>query len=156
MVTRPTALESENEKSGSSQWIIDLACTKHITSYRRNFIEYWESVGQVQVVNQATIKSEGQGTVRLESIFNERKHTLCLQNVLYSPSMMYNLISAIQARRNGFRTVIDDASVNSYNGIAQMIRKKTKTVMVPGPETLESLYKALVRVKHPEKVMPSK
>lgn len=64
--------------------------------------------------------------------------------------MMYNLISSIQARRNVFRNFIDAESGNSDNGIAHITHKKTKTVMVLGPEILDGLYMALVRVNDPE------
>lgn len=65
------------------------------------------------------------GTVILLKNVDGKVERITLQNVLYAPGMIFNLISSSQARRNGFQTEIDSDQENPTLGILKLIHKRS-------------------------------
>lgn len=137
----------------SRKWMVDSACTRHICNNRESFFNLTETTGTIQVGNKEEIAARGVGSVQVLSTVNGKIIPLLLQNVLYSPDIMYNLISSSQARKNGLRTEIDDDTKDPMKGLLQMIHKKSKMICLVAYETNEGLYEAFISVKKIEQVM---
>lgn len=68
MASIPTAMLMRCETKASKKWIVDSACTSHMTNDIANFISFSERPGKIEVGNKECRKSNGIGTVRISAI----------------------------------------------------------------------------------------
>ena len=83
-----------NKSFNFYDWFADSATTSHICNQKEAFVSYQPVTGRTVAGvgnNQAIV--EGRGTIELESIYNDYKYLLRLENVLHIPSNRNNLIS---------------------------------------------------------------
>ena len=144
-VTAMLAYVAPNSGRGSKKWMLDSACTRHISNCREHFATFTPCSGQVQVGNNDTVKSEGVGLVRMDAVVNGNRKRISLNNVIYAPEMMHNLISVSCVCKKGIRVTIDCDS--GGRGCMELMQKKSGAVRMIGLETHEGLYQAVVEVQ---------
>lgn len=71
-----------------------------------NFLDFSENNGKFQVAKKDTIRSEVYGTIHIMTLLDRREKLITIQNVMYAPDILFNLISTSQAVHHGFRTEI--------------------------------------------------
>lgn len=128
----------------SSKWMLDSACTSHICNDKSAFVSIRNNDSKVQVGNHNYVDSTAIGTVILRTIVDGKSRQLRLEDVIYAPEIIYNLISVSKARRNGFKFVVDDDPVNEKRGLLRMTHKDSGKTALIAPETEGGLYEALV------------
>lgn len=96
----------------AKNWMIKSACTRYVCDTKARFKAIVESPRSIQFGNRAALSDLGVVNVDLTTIVNGRKLNFTLNNVLYCPGLIYNLISCSQCRRNKHRTVINDDCAN--------------------------------------------
>lgn len=126
--------------------MIESACTIHICNNRESIVELQETTVTIQVGNKEEIAEKGVGSFQVFYILNGKTISLTLQNVLYSPDIIYS------TRKNDLHTEIDDDARNPMKALFHMIHKKSKSNCMIAYETNEGLYEALLSVKKGEKV----
>lgn len=62
----------------------------------------------VLVGNNKMLPSNDVETFRVISMVDRAKHNIALEGVIYTPRIMYNLISIAQVGKNEFPVLIDD------------------------------------------------
>lgn len=101
----------------SNRWILDSCCARHMKNQRENFMTFTNAEETVHIGNNDEIASLGYGTVRLKTIFKGRKSTVMLEDTLYTPDLMCNLISIFKAKRNIFKAIIDNEHSDPCSGV---------------------------------------
>lgn len=143
------------QNGNSSRWMVDCACTRHICNDKSSFSKLVCANNTVQVGNQDCLAAHGSGSVSLSSMVDGVELKLELHDVLYCPQMMYNLISSSATRKKGLRTEIDDDGNNTSKGMLRIIHKRSGSVCLLAPETVDGLYEASVRVQKSESALSS-
>lgn len=81
----------------------------NIANDRSYFIDFFACKGIVQDGNNEVTRSPGHGTVRVTKIFQKFRHQITMQDVVFAPNIMFNLISASRVRKNSFHiNIVDD------------------------------------------------
>ena len=140
-----TSDQKSERKQNESTWVIDCACTAHMTNELSIITDYIYKPSQIQVGNKAYMRSEGYGNVHATvDVWGKKKH-ITLKNVLHVPGILHNLISVSQCRRNGCSSVIEDLN-EGPKGVMRIIHKESGDDVLIGPETSEGLYKTTISV----------
>lgn len=82
----------------------------------------------------------------MSSLVCEKTYVIHLQNVLLVPKLGYSLVSLSQARKKGFKIIIDTNEVRHKTSQMYPVHKSINTVKLIGDETSKRLYEALVAV----------
>lgn len=91
---------------------------------RERFESFTNGSGQVRVWNNDTIESLGFGSVKLITVVRGINKEILLTTDLYTFDLIYNLISASQARKKGFRVMTDsDDRDPFFRGCADVAHK---------------------------------
>ena len=123
MLTVSSALIVCPKVECSSKWIIDSACTAHMTNDQSNFTAFVSQDCSVQVGNKQFLDTKGVGTVVAMAIVKKKKQAITFSDVLYVPNILYNLLSVSCTRQKGFRSVFDKES--SSHGLCYIEDPKT-------------------------------
>lgn len=90
--------------SSSDLWLIDSACSNHMTPDETLFKELDKTfTSKVKVGNGVFIPAKGKGTVAIESIAGLKY----ISDVLYVPNIDQNLLSVAQMADNGFKVIFE-------------------------------------------------
>jgi len=90
-----TIVTNSNEDRDLYDWIANSASTSHICNKREVFTEYLPVHAKIPIfgVGGITTCTLGRGKVKIETIYDNKIHTITLSNVLYVPTNHYNLLS---------------------------------------------------------------
>lgn len=127
--------------------MLDTACTRHISNEQSHSRHFVEQSGIVQVGNRETVELYVYGMGRVRTTVNGGSHWIILENVIYSPKFMFNLISMSRVRRHGFKIPIDEDDHNSGNRTMELLHKTNEDVEMLGLETSEGLFQAILQVE---------
>lgn len=106
MISQGQVLIREEKENRSDSWMVDSACTAHIYKERYFFKGVLSEKGNVQVGKKSLISAEGYCLVEFNTVLKGRNIFISLEDVLYMPNTVHNLISSSRASRKGFKTVI--------------------------------------------------
>lgn len=146
MMTMATALSLRVESNKSSNWILDSACTSHMTNNRGNFTSCTPQSNKSQVGNAEFQSSEGIGNVRVSAIVSGETKSVLFKDVLYVPSLLDNLISLSKVCRNGYRVKMDDEKTNKSKAILRIIDNNSIAVQLVAPEIHNGLFEGNLTV----------
>lgn len=102
MAALPVVLAGTTLSTTYSEPILYSSCTSHVINEKSNFETTFPHRGEIQVGNDEFIEAKGVGAVEVETIVDSKKHNIVLQDVLYAPKFLYNLISLPQAAQKHF------------------------------------------------------
>lgn len=94
----------------TNRWCVDSGASSHITNNKNFFTQLNTSETEwVILANGEKVKSEGRGFGFI-TVFNEnnKQQTVSINNVMYIPSMMTNLLSVKKLVNNGFDVIFKD------------------------------------------------
>ena len=152
----PRNVEGIDDRLFFYDWLADTATTSHITNMRDAFTTFEPLNRNVSGVGNTKTSAEGRGTVNLTTQFDNHKYLLTLQDVLYVPSNLHNLLSlgrwdsagglyqggngtlALIAK-NG-QTVATGTKINNH-----LYKIKNVTVLKPSPPSLVDSHSFAVR-----------
>lgn len=110
-------------------WLVDSACSNHMTSNLELFKEL-EDVGgmKVKIGNGDYMEVKGRGTIALET----SSGTKMISNVLFVPEVDQNLLSVGQLLEKGFKLLFEDSMcvIKDDNG-QQVFRVSMKSKCFP-------------------------
>lgn len=136
MVVIPKALLITEDASVSLKWMLDNACTSHMTNDRNNFTTFCASNKNVQVVKGEFMKTEGMEIVKATSIEEGKKVNITFHEEFYVPNILYNLLSICKIRKGGFRTIIEDGDKLGRTEIQRVAEKSTSKIRLREVETI--------------------
>ena len=92
-------------RSPDESWLIDSACSNHMTSNRELFkvLNKFEST-KVKIGNGDYMAVKGEGTIAIDTSAG----TKMISNVLYVPDVSQNLLSVGQLLEKGFKVLFED------------------------------------------------
>lgn len=96
-----TAAASSIETTNPSRWILDTACTSHMTHDRSSFVTFEETSCIIHMGSDAKALATGIGTVQVRIKKGKDTCRLILQDVLYIPNFRCQLISVSKMSENG-------------------------------------------------------
>jgi transposase InsO family protein len=105
------------------RWVIDSACTKHITKSSTNFVDYTPSGGKILVGNGGTEPILGRGTVRIRG--QE------ILDVLHAEKISRNLLSVPEMMKKGHKIVFEGIDCRVFDK-----KGKLKITGTLGPDSL--------------------
>lgn len=135
----------------SSSWIMDIACTSHMTNNKKYFRAFKSVERSIQMGNNELSPSFGVGTVRIVTNVNERMHNVVLRNVSYAPEIAYNLIPVSKICRKDFMIRIDGDSVNHRRGLMMVVNSVPGETKIADLVTDAGLYRAFIKASESEK-----
>lgn len=110
----------------------------------QNYICWLESeTGSIHVRNKACFHVFGVGSVRIKTEHNDGNVHITVQNALFAPEMIRNLISSSQSRKCRYKAVNEDSTSTGCGGIFKRINTSTDVVNLIGIESIEELYTAV-------------
>lgn len=115
-------------------WIIDSGCTAHVTYDRAAFTSYhpFDSPGTLDLGADSYTDIVGSGDVKI-SLHSNGCPTECLiHNVLYVPTLRYQLLSVSAMAKRGIRTQFDEHD-------AKLLQRSTSTVLATATQR-DGLY----------------
>lgn len=131
--------------------VVDSACTRHISNNRNNFDTFSACDRTVNVGNYETIRSCSIRDVSIVTVVDGKKFNVTLQDVLYLPNIMYNLIGVLRVRKNDCGVVIDSSGGNPQRGISTIENEDAHQVKMVAHETDEGLYRAVLTINYSER-----
>jgi len=141
-ISHVTNTKTNDELVTFYDWLADSATTSHICNRKDAFVSYQPLTGKtVAGVGNNQANAEGRGTIELESIYNDYKYLLKLENVLYIPSNRNNLISLGRWDRAGGRY--------TGGGGAILLTTKDGKHVAKGTKINNNLYKMKVSIRKP-------
>lgn len=127
----------------NDKWLIDSACTNHMTFDRDLFKELDTSfISKVKIGNGEYIAAEGKGTVAIETL----KGTKFIREVLFVPDVSQNLLSVGQLLENGFKLFFESNHClikNSKDEDIFRVRMKGKSFALEPLQATQSVYSAV-------------
>ncbi|XP_043805248.1 uncharacterized protein LOC122721479 [Manihot esculenta] len=125
----------------NDKWLIDSACTNHMTFDRDLFKDLDTSfISKVKIGNGEYIAAEEKGTVAIETL----KGTKFIREVLFVPDVSQNLLSVGQLLENGFKLFFESNHClikNSKDEDIFRVRMKGKSFAL---EPLQATFKSEV------------
>ncbi|GJZ67186.1 retrovirus-related pol polyprotein from transposon TNT 1-94 [Tanacetum coccineum] len=94
------SLATSSSRNASKIWLLDSACSHHITPHREWFINFEEHEEVVYITDKTLLTTHGIGFVRL---LNKDGTIVTLKGVRYSPKLKKNLISVGTLESKGFK-----------------------------------------------------
>lgn len=128
------ALITGNHVNENSEWFIDSAASKHMTSNKSIITDYttFDQATEIFLGDDSVILAEGEGTVLLPVYENNQITKLNLHNVLYVPDLSKNLVSVTAMTKTGAEVYFDDKKC--------MVHKDDKRFVI-GHAYHEKLYR---------------
>ncbi|KXJ83029.1 hypothetical protein RP20_CCG009471 [Aedes albopictus] len=101
------------------QWFVDSGCSDHLVKDEELFEELRPLKKPVEIAvakDGETIVARHSGTVKLISVVNGECIPCTVNNVLYVPSLRFNLFSVLNVEKRGMKVVFNDGKVHIWNG----------------------------------------
>jgi hypothetical protein len=98
-----TVFDAKDKDLRSPDWVLDSGCSQHITYDKSRFVRLTRQGGAVTVANRKELPIAGKGTVEI----NVASKRVRLDEVLYVPTIGYNLLSISQLADKGISTLFD-------------------------------------------------
>lgn len=140
----------------STKWILGSGLRSHIRNNRDNFVNLTSYDGVELVGNNNTLQSFNYGDINVESEVNCEDHRITPEHVLFSPDVMYNLISLYQVRENVFCIYDDYDNCSPQRGLMQIHQKANGEIKMIGLERPQGLYEAVLYLPRAEKAYITK
>lgn len=113
---------------------MDRARSQDIYSDLKQFIRFKEANGQIPVENREHVLMRGTSNVRLRAKYGKTCLNATLKYFLFCVEILHNSISSNNARRYGYRTVIDT------KGILSTVSSTSGDVDLKAYENFNGLY----------------
>ena len=114
--------EIDPTRNGHRTWVIDSACSRHMTYSRDVFDDYHllQTPSVVSIANGTSIQAIGEGSVRLKVAIHGVIRNVLLHQVLHVPGLAGSLISVSQLQDRGIliRTTANGELMLELNGKA--------------------------------------
>lgn len=101
------------------QWFIDSGCSDHLVNDEDLFDELRPLEKPIEIAvakDGESIVARHSGTVRLSSVVDGEAVPCIINNVLFVPSLRFNLFSVLNVEMKGMKVVFGDGKVKIYNG----------------------------------------
>nr|GEX15600.1 retrovirus-related Pol polyprotein from transposon TNT 1-94 [Tanacetum cinerariifolium] len=112
-------LATSSSRNASEIWLLDSACSHHITPHREWFSNFVEHEEVVYTVDETSLTTHGIGSVRLQ---NEDGTIVTLKGVRYSPKLKKNLISVGTLESKGFKVRAKDRVMKIISGVLVVMK----------------------------------
>lgn len=99
------------------EWFVDSGCSDHLVKDRQLFEELKPLAKPVKIAvakNDESIVATHSGTVKLFCIVGGKCVPCTVSDVLYVPSLRFNLFSVVKVESKGMRVVFDNGQVKVY------------------------------------------
>ena len=107
-----------------ASWIIDSGATSHICNDRRMFANLdMVKLSDIRIGDKSNVKAVGRGSIEVSISVRGKPRKCILENVVYAPTMAFNMLSVRVMNRTGKRTVFEEHSCHV---------EKDGTVLVEG------------------------
>nr|GFA13464.1 retrovirus-related Pol polyprotein from transposon TNT 1-94 [Tanacetum cinerariifolium] len=113
------SLVTSSSKNASKTWILDFACSHHITPHREWFSNFEEHKEVVYTTNETPLTTHGIGYVRLR---NDEGIIVTWKGVRYSLKLKKNLISVGTLESRGFKVRAKDGVMKIISGVLVVIK----------------------------------
>ncbi|PWA44734.1 hypothetical protein CTI12_AA523970 [Artemisia annua] len=113
------SLATSSTKNASDVWLLDSACSHHITPHREWFSNFEEHEEVVYTADETPLTTHGIGSVRLQ---NEDGTIVTLKGVRYSPKLKKNLISVGTLESKGFEVRAKDGVMKIISGVLVVMK----------------------------------
>ena len=113
------SLATSSTKNASDAWLLDSACSHHITPHREWFSNFEEHEEVVYTADETPLTTHGIGSVRLQ---NEDGTIVTLKGVRYSPKLKKNLISVGTLESKGFEVRAKDGVMKIISGVLVVMK----------------------------------
>ncbi|GJU57695.1 retrovirus-related pol polyprotein from transposon TNT 1-94 [Tanacetum coccineum] len=113
------SLATSSSKNASEIWLLDSACSHHITPHREWFSNFEEHEEIVYTADETPLTTHGIGSVRLQ---NEDGTIVTLKGVHYSPKLKKNLISVGTLESKGFEVRAKDGVMKIISGVLVVMK----------------------------------
>ncbi|GJU44747.1 transposable element [Tanacetum coccineum] len=133
------SLATSSSRNASKIWLLDSACSHHITPHREWFSNFEEHEEVVYTADETPLTTYGIGSVRLQ---NEDRTIVTLKGVRYSPKLKKNLISVGTLESKGFEVRANDGVMKIIYGVLVVmkgIRKINNTYHYKGRTVVGTL-----------------
>ena len=106
------------KRASSADWIIDSGATTHICNDRQMFVRLGQiNPFEIKVGDKSNVRAVGRGDVELMLPAKDNKVKRCkLSDVVYAPTMGYNMLSVRVMSRAGHKIVFEESSCTVQNG----------------------------------------
>ncbi|GJW86312.1 retrotransposon protein, putative, ty1-copia subclass [Tanacetum coccineum] len=133
------SLATSSSRNASEIWLLDSACSHHITPHQKWFSNFEEHEEFVYTTDETPLATYGIGSVRLQ---NEDGTIVTLKGVRYSPKLKKNLISVGTLESKGFKVKAKDGVMKIISGVLVVmkgIRKINNTYHYKGRTVVGSV-----------------
>ncbi|GJY06236.1 retrovirus-related pol polyprotein from transposon TNT 1-94, partial [Tanacetum coccineum] len=117
------SLATSSSRNASEIWLLDFACSHHITPHREWFCNFKEHEKIVYTANENPLTTHGIGFVRLQ---NEDETIVTLKGVRYSPKLKKNHIFVGTLESKGFEVRAKDGVMKIISGILVVMKEVVK------------------------------
>nr|GEY72247.1 retrovirus-related Pol polyprotein from transposon TNT 1-94 [Tanacetum cinerariifolium] len=113
------SLATSSSRNDSEIWLLDFACSHHITPHREWFSNFEEHEEVVYTVDETPFTTHGIGSVRLQ---NEDGTIVTLKGIHYSPKLKKNLISVGTLESKRFEVRAKDEVIKIISGVPVVMK----------------------------------
>nr|GEY09800.1 retrovirus-related Pol polyprotein from transposon TNT 1-94 [Tanacetum cinerariifolium] len=113
------SLATSSSKNASEIWLLDFACSHHITPHREWFSNFEEHEEVVYTADETPLTTHGIGSVRLQ---NEDGTIVTLKGARYSPKLKKNLIFVGTLESKGFEVRAKDEVMKIISGVLVVMK----------------------------------
>ena len=103
--------------ASKADWVVDSGATSHICNDRHMFSELTViKPFMIRLGDESSVKGIGRGSVRVMLSVNGKPRKCDIKNVVYAPSMAFNIVSVRVMGRSGMRSVFDENTCHIEKG----------------------------------------
>ncbi|GJT56509.1 retrovirus-related pol polyprotein from transposon TNT 1-94 [Tanacetum coccineum] len=113
------SLATSSSRNAYEIWLLDSACSHHITPHREWFSNFEEHEEVVYIADETPLTTHGIGSVRLQ---NKDGTIVTLKGVHYSPKLKKNLIFVGTLESKGFEVRAKDGVMKIISGVLVVIK----------------------------------
>ncbi|GJS48326.1 retrovirus-related pol polyprotein from transposon TNT 1-94 [Tanacetum coccineum] len=113
------SLATSSSRNAYEIWLLDSACSHHITPHREWFSNFEEHEEVVYTADETPLTTHGIGSVRLQ---NKDETIVTLKGVRYSPKLKKNLISVSTLESKGFEVRAKDGVMKIISGVLVVMK----------------------------------
>ena len=117
------------QAGSTGNWIVDSGATCHMCNKKKLFVDYQPLKKSMEVTlgDGHTLEAIGRGVVPLEMKLPNSSSQRCkLQDVLYVPALLYNLLSVAKAAENGKVIEFNDSGCDIVGSGRRLVAKATR------------------------------
>ena len=109
VVCLTTKTTLSNKPDHGIKWIIDSGATAHICNDKRAFSKLVQVPPfEILIGDKSSVQGTGRGTVEMNIRVSEKVVKIRLMDVVYAPSMAYNMLSVLAMSRAGKETIFNE------------------------------------------------